>query len=81
MTHLTITMPAALQHWIETRLAEGHYADAGEYLRDLVRRDQQAAGPDWHRLRGLIEEGLASGIIDTEPEEVLKEIMARLPNG
>ncbi|MBX9815507.1 MAG: type II toxin-antitoxin system ParD family antitoxin [Sphingomonas sp.] len=80
MTHITITMPPALQHWIEARLAEGHYADAADYLRDLVRRDRQAADTDHHRLRGLIEEGLASGILPDEPEDVLKEIMARLPN-
>jgi hypothetical protein len=28
-----------------------------------------------------IEDGLASGVVDAEPEEVLKEIMARLLHG
>jgi antitoxin ParD1/3/4 len=49
----------ALRNSVDERVRKGDYADAGEYLRDLVRRDreQQAAA----RLRGLIEEGLASG--------------------
>lgn len=80
MTELTISIPPALQDWVDTRLAEGGYVDAGDYLRDLVRRDQQVGEEDrW--VRALVDEGLASGVVDAEPEDVLKEIMARLPDG
>jgi antitoxin ParD1/3/4 len=73
-------MPDALSEWVAARVAEGRYADAAEYVRDLVRRDQEAAEDDTRWVRAMIEEGLASGIIDAEPEDVLKEIMARLPD-
>ncbi len=36
---LTIDFPPDLRAWIDYRLAEGRYIDAGEYLRDLIRRD------------------------------------------
>ena len=41
------------------RVRSGVCADEGEYLRDLVRRDQESQAAA--RLRQLIEEGLASG--------------------
>lgn len=80
MTQLTISMPPALEAWVQTRVAEGLYADAADYVRDLVRRDHADAEDDVQWVRAAIEEGLASGVIDREPEDVLKEIMARLPD-
>jgi antitoxin ParD1/3/4 len=76
MAQLNISMPPALQSWVDARLSEGRYADAAEYLRDLVRRDQEQAGDETAWLRAMIDEGLASGIIDKEPEEVIEDIIA-----
>ena len=56
---VTVELPDRLRSFVDERLRLGDYADAGEYLRDLVRRDrEEQAGK---RLRELIEEGLASG--------------------
>jgi Arc/MetJ-type ribon-helix-helix transcriptional regulator len=38
---LTIDFSADLQAWIDQRLAEGRHIDTGDYLRDLIRRDQE----------------------------------------
>ena len=38
---LTIDISSDLQAWINQRLAEGRHVDAGDYLRDLIRRDQE----------------------------------------
>lgn len=78
MTDLTISMPDMLQDWVDARLAEGGYTDAGEYLRDLVRRDQAAVDQRW--LKAMIDEGLRSGVIDRDAEEVLDEIIAEDPD-
>jgi antitoxin ParD1/3/4 len=80
MSQLNISIPPALKEWVDTRVAQGSYSSASDYMRDLVRRDQQAAEEEetiW--LRGLIEEGLASGVIDKDPEDVLRDIMAEYP--
>lgn len=81
MASLNISMPPALEQWVDTRLAQGRYADAADYVRDLIRRDQEAAEDGRQWVRDKIEEGFASGVIDAEPEDVLREIMARLPDG
>lgn len=56
---LSVVMPDPLRSFVDERVRRGDYADEGEYLRDLVRRDREAQAAT--RLRELIEEGLASG--------------------
>lgn len=75
MTDLSFSLPNALQSWIEQQIAQGHFADAGDYLRDLIRRDR-AEAEDVARLRALIEEGEASGFIEAEPEAIIEDIIA-----
>ena len=79
MTDLSFSLPDDLAGPLKLRLAEGQYADASEYLRDLVRRDlEEEADAAWVRER--IAEGEASGFIDRDAREVLKEIVAELRN-
>ena len=56
---MSFALPESMREYIDTRVAAGHYGNTSEYIRDLVRRDQQEQAKQ--RLRGLIEEGLASG--------------------
>src|SRR6185369_3571204 len=46
MTQIMISMPPALQSWVEAQIAAGRYTDAADYLRDLVRRDRESAEAD-----------------------------------
>ena len=86
MGEMTFDFPPALRRWIEQRLAEGRFADEADYFRDLVRRDQEGLlgevaeeEPDspeyiaW--VREKIAEGEASGYIERDAREVLKEII------
>lgn len=75
MTDLSFSLPDDLAGQMKSRIAEGHYADAGEYLLSLVRRDlEEAADAAW--VREKIAEGEASGFIDRDAREVLREIVA-----
>jgi antitoxin ParD1/3/4 len=75
MTDLSFSLPDELAGPLKSRLANGLYADAGEYLRELVRRDlDEAADTAW--VREKVAEGLASGIIDKDPTEVIEDIIA-----
>lgn len=79
MTQLTISVPPALMEWIDERVASGLYADATDYIRHLIRRDKERVSEDTAWLRGMIDEGLASGVLDEEPEDVLHAIMSKYP--
>lgn len=79
MTELTISIPPQLQSLIEARLADGAYVDAADYVRDLLRQDARAEQERAH-LRELIEEGLASGVLDQEPQHIIAELIAEDPD-
>lgn len=75
MTDLSFSLPAELTGPLQSRLAEGHYADAGEYLCELVRRDlDEAADAAW--VREMIAEGEASGYLEESPKAIIEKIIA-----
>ncbi len=75
MTELSKILPPDLEGWIETRVAEGKFFDAGDYLRELVRRDR-AETEDTAWVRAMVEEGEASGYLDASPHDIIEEIIA-----
>lgn len=78
MTYHTLSFPPALQAWVDARIAEGRYADVADYVRDLVRRDQASIDRQW--LKAMIDEGLASGVLDADPRDVIADIIAEDPD-
>jgi antitoxin ParD1/3/4 len=76
MSQLNVSIPSALKSWIDTRVAEGRHSSASDYMRDLIRRDQDSAADETVWLRGLIEEGLASGVIEKDASDVIEDIIA-----
>ncbi len=56
---MSFALPESMREYIDNRVAAGNYGNTSEYIRDLVRRDQEEQAKK--RLRELIEEGLSSG--------------------
>ena len=56
---MSFALPETMRSYIDERVKSGSYGNTSEYLRDLIRRDQEAQAAK--RLRELIEEGLQSG--------------------
>ncbi len=80
MTDLSFSLPSSLQSKLDQRIADGGYLDTAEYLRDLIRRDLAEADEDAAWVRARLAEGEASGYLETDPRDVLREIMAKLPD-
>ena len=76
MAQMNISLPDGLKSWIEARVAEGRYSSSSDYVRDLVRREQEAE-EKLRILRAAIEEGLASGISDRTIEDIIADGRAR----
>lgn len=81
MTDLSFSISDSMLHWLETQVAQGDYVDVGDFIRDLVRREQRAEAEDTAWVRARIAEGEASGYLEEDARSVLKGIMAKLPNG
>lgn len=56
---MSFALPEAMRTFVDQRVASGQYGNTSEYLRELIRRDQEEQAKK--RLRELIEEGLSSG--------------------
>ena len=78
MAQLHVSLPADLQRYVEGRVSAAGFADPADYLRALIERDQHSYQADVRRVRLLVEEGIASGIVDREPDEILDEIIAEI---
>jgi antitoxin ParD1/3/4 len=80
MAQMNISIPAKLKGWAEQRVAEGRYSSTSDYIRDLVRRDQENE-ERVRRLQAAIDEGRASGVSERDPFEYLAELRARIRDG
>ena len=60
MATMNVSLPDPMKDWVEGQTKSGRYSNASDYVRDLIRRDQdrQAAIAE---LQQLVDEGLASG--------------------
>ena len=77
MAQMNVSIPDKLKGWAEKRVAEGRYSSTSDYVRDLVRRDQEQEEAR-RRLQAAIDEGRASGVSDRDPFEYLEELRAGL---
>jgi len=73
---MNVSIPEALKAWVESRVAEGRYSSSSDYIRDLVRRDQEAEEAR-RRLQAAIDEGLASPVVETSIDEIITRGRAR----
>jgi antitoxin ParD1/3/4 len=57
---MNISLPSALKAFVDGHVAEGHYATASEYVRELIRNDAKAKA----QLEALLLEGLEGDDIE-----------------
>lgn len=72
---MSFALPDELRRYIADRVQSGEYGNTSEYLRELIRRDQQHVAE--RRLRGLIADGLESGDGRAATADVIDEIRRR----
>ena len=56
---MNISLTDDLKAFVDARIQARGYSSASEYMRDLVRRDEERASEE--RFKALIQEGLDSG--------------------
>lgn len=77
MASVTVRLPERMRKWVDAQVKAGGYADAGEYVRDLIRKHREERGRDV--IDALLVEGLDSGppIVATDRYWAEKERRAR----
>lgn len=72
MATMNVSLPDPMKDWVEAQAQTGRYSNASDYVRDLIRRDQERLSK-LAELQRLIEEGFESGVSDRPMADVLAE--------
>jgi len=76
MATMNISLPDQMKQWVEEQVATGRYANASDYVRDLLRKDEERA-TKLAAFQREIDKGIASGVSDKSIDEVFAEARAR----
>jgi len=77
MATLNISIPAAMRKWIDRQVGTGQYANASDYMRDLIRHDQR----QHEALKLALIEGERSGTSKKKVKDITAATKRALKNG
>ena len=78
MATMNVSLPGPMKDWVEAQAETGRYSNASDYVRDLIRRDQERQD-EITRMQGLVSQALESGVSDKSMDEILNEARKRAP--
>ena len=76
MATMNISLTDKLKNFVESNVESGNYSNASEYVRDLIRKEQERTIAI-AEIQKLIDEGEASGYVPFDPDEFRKELAQR----
>lgn len=77
MATMNVSLPDAMKTWVDAQTHTGRYSNASDYVRDLIRRDQERT-TKIARMQQLVDEAIASGESQRSMEDLEIEALARL---
>lgn len=77
MATMNVSLPDAMKDWVEGRAETGRYSNASDYVRDLIRRDQERA-EKVAAMQRLIDEAEESGVGTSSMDDILAAARRRL---
>ncbi len=69
MATLNISIPNEMRHWIDQQITSGHFANASDYIRDLIRHNQS----EKEAIRMALVEGEMSGESSLTVADIINE--------
>jgi antitoxin ParD1/3/4 len=75
MATMNVSLPDQMKAWVELRTSRGRYANASDYVRDLIRQDREREEA-LSDLRTLIQQGIDSGVSEQSFDEIIGEARA-----
>ena len=77
MATMNISLSESMKSWVDERSRTQRYGNPGDYVCDLIRRDQERAAKMAH-IQAMIDEALASKEGQRTPEEIESAALTRL---
>lgn len=72
MATMNISVPDPMKAWVQTQIDEGRYASSSDYVRDLIRKDQEEKDK-LAALQAAITLGIESGEAGELDMEAIKK--------
>lgn len=69
MASMNISLPDPMKDWVETQTSTGRYDNASEYVRDLIRHDQDRASKI-AAMQKLVDEAFESGVSNKSLDDI-----------
>ena len=60
MATMNVSLPDPMKEWVEAQAETGRYANASDYVRDLIRKDQER-NDKIAAMQRFVDDGLNSG--------------------
>jgi antitoxin ParD1/3/4 len=70
MATMNVSLPDQMKQWVEAQAGTGRYSNASDYVRDLIRRDQERTRV-FAEIQALVDEGEASGESKHDMDQIL----------
>jgi antitoxin ParD1/3/4 len=77
MATLNISLPDPMREWIDSQVEAGEYANASDYIRDLIRHDQRQR----EALRLALIEAEESGVSGRKVGDIVAAAKTRIGYG
>jgi antitoxin ParD1/3/4 len=75
MATMNISLPEQMKAWAEAQAETGRYSNTSDYVRDLIRRDQERS-EKIAAMQVKVDEAIASGISPLSFEEIIDRARA-----
>jgi len=69
MPQMSVSIPDPLKEWCEAQVKTGRYASASDYLRDLIRHDQER-NQGKAEVQKMLDDAIASGVSSRSLDEI-----------
>jgi antitoxin ParD1/3/4 len=69
MATMNISLPHPMKNWVEAQAATGRYSNASDYVRDLIRRDQERRAKV-DQMQRLVDEARDGGVSDDSMSDI-----------
>lgn len=63
MASMNVSLPESMKAWVESQTRDGRYSNASDYVRDLIRKDQER-----RRAIATLQAAITEGIESGEPQ-------------
>ena len=80
MASMNISLPSPMKDWVEAQTSSGRYDNASEYVRDLIRHDQDRASKT-AAMQKLVDQALEGGASDKNLDDIWATAQAQANRG